>query len=100
MTTFENDLERQLEGLAQAADPAGQVRVMRGVKRADRNRRLGKVAAFAMGVAVAAGAVLVLNGSGGGGRPGERKCPAGRGFANGTANRPRQFTRRENRRTG
>lgn len=62
MTTFESDLERRLEDLAQTADPAGEGRVLRGVKRTERNRRRGKVAAFALGVAIAAVGVLSLNG--------------------------------------
>lgn len=58
MSTFETELERQLDNLAEGADVTGETRVLRGVTRVHRNRRRAKTAALAAGIAVAAGAVV------------------------------------------
>jgi hypothetical protein len=71
MTTFESDLERRLDDLAQAADPAGEGRVLHRVKRTDRNRQWGKIAAFVTAIAFAGGVALSLNTSGVTGEPGQ-----------------------------
>lgn len=64
MSTFETELERQLDDLAREVDPSGPERVLLGVRRTHRNRRLAKAAAFTAGIAVAAGAVIGLNTAG------------------------------------
>lgn len=86
MTTFENELENQLEDLAQTVDPAGQTRVLQGVRRAGRRRRRAKVAAFATGIAVAAGVVFGLIGVGTIGAPDQGSHSAQP--ANGTLDEP------------
>lgn len=64
MSTFETELERQLDNLAEGADVTGETRVLRGVTRVHRNRRRAKTAALAAGIAVAAGAVVGMNATG------------------------------------